>query len=898
MFYYNDRRGGVGHRVGPEGCRSVMGRVACTAQQETLSWPLPPLCCCRRPGALGAESGPVIVPVTRDTWVSAVGTEREGNNGASPRLKFKGIQEFSLVDGDFSALKGRRIQRAVLRLHKASEERLWRVTVSTISAPWEEGTGTNYAKVPGAACFRLPGVKPDITAVILGNGGSIWRFADASDPDADGWQSIPVDPAVIQARIDGRSHGFAVIDDVGNEWTRQGDAFHWRPFPNRFFHSKDQNASVAPRFEIWVADGEPVVVPPSPAPPPLAEPKRIDLPAIAAPEEENVPQRSMAVGDLFGRPLAVLRAARGETVWLDLRAEAGAKLDLRVPDGFSGRLFSVEAHGDALVPCDRSGKPLVPERTDPHRQTGQWLAEIFVPKSARAGRHMVRLAAGLRGAAGSVGLRAARPALLRPADERLRPARRAGDRLLPPGPRTSELPELPAVLVARARSPTAAPRRRLRTDRGTGRRGTAASGRSWTVPPSPICPAEPVPVDNFYLPLNENWPMDHERAYRGGYWIENAYPDSYWAEFRAASAAVRPAHRGKGLDARRPSSSTSTTRSTSRPSEGRGRDAPRRGSSTSRSIPRTSGRCAGSAANSSPRPAARGTSSSAATSRGPSGSGTCSTASAARRSSAERCGRIATASWPGRRGTGRPCSSTAARTRSARPNIQCSAWCLDAWCLGADGVVPWNTIGTARSWTEPDQTCLFYPTEKGPLPSLRLKAFCHGQQLVEYLVIFTQLAGHDRRSVAEALRRELGLDGLLKKTSEDDAGTMSYDRPLAGKPRTGAIPPRLVDRRPEARRPQVVDRAAPLRPRRCADGRELLRLRRRFARSHTASLTSFTFATVAGNRSERLGQPLRSVFGVNEPGGLGGVAWPPSSRRPNRGSCRCGSRRRPPGRSP
>jgi hypothetical protein len=96
--------------------------------------------------------------------------------------------------------------------------------------------------------------------------------------------------------------------------------------------------------------------------------------------------------------------------------------------------------------------------------------------------------------------------------------------------------------------------------------------------------------------------------------------------------------------------------------------------------------------------------------------------------------------------------------------------------LGADGVVPWNTIGTARSWTEPDQTCLFYPTEQGPLPSLRLKAFCHGQQLVEYLTIFTQLAGYERRSVAEALRRELGLDGLLKKASEGDAGTMSYDR--------------------------------------------------------------------------------------------------------------------------
>ena len=204
-------------------------------------------------GTFAAEIRHLTIPVTRDTWVSAVGEEQEGNNGASSRLKFKGIQEFSLVDGDFSALKGRRIERAVLRLHQASEERLGRVTVSTISVPWEEGTGTNYAKVPGAACFRLPGATPDITAVILGNGGSIWRFADASDPDAAGWQSIPVDPAVIQARLDGRSHGFVVMDDVGNEWTRQGDAFRWRPFPNRFFYSKDQNAAVAPRFEVWVS---------------------------------------------------------------------------------------------------------------------------------------------------------------------------------------------------------------------------------------------------------------------------------------------------------------------------------------------------------------------------------------------------------------------------------------------------------------------------------------------------------------------------------------------------------------------------------------------------------------------------------------------------------------------
>jgi hypothetical protein len=724
--------------------------------------------------AIRAESGPVIVTVTRDTWVSAVGTEREGNNGASPRLKFKGIQEFSLVDGDFSALKGRRIERAVLRLHKASEERLGRVTVSTVSAPWEEGTGLNYAKVPGAACFRLPGVSPDITAVILGNGGSMWRFADASDPDVNGWQSIPIDPAMIQAWLDGRSHGFALIDDVGNEWTRDGDAFQWRLFPNRFFYSKDQNASVAPRFEIWVADGEPVVVPQLPALPPLAEPKRIDLPMIATPEEEKTSQRKFAIDDLFGRPLAVLRAARGETVWLVLRAEVGARLDLYVPDGCSGKLFSVEAHGDALVPCDSFGKPLILERTEPHRQTGQWLTEIFVPKSLRAGRHTVRLAEGCE-----VPLEVWDFAL--------------PDRLsFVPQMNAYGLPDAQETAYYRLAHEHRSCLNCLRYSwQGRVSDGcapkTAADGlwdwTAWDRRFGPLLdgsafadlPRGRMPVDSFYLPLNENWPMDHERAYRGGYWIETAYPESYWAEFRSASGQFARHIAEKGwaqttfefylnnkvyFKADRGSwSKCSAPWIFDEPVNTQDFWALRR-------FGREFLAATGDARNLVFR---------------------CDIS----RPEWQRdlldglCGEevVSGALRPYRDRIlarqaqfGHTVLLYGSPNEIGTPNIQCSAWCLDAWCLGADGVVPWNTIGTARSWTEPDQTCLFYPTEKGPLPSLRLKAICHGQQLVEYIVIFTQLAGHDRRSVAEALRRELGLDGLLQKTSEDDAGMMRYDR--------------------------------------------------------------------------------------------------------------------------
>lgn len=724
--------------------------------------------------ALRAQGLRVTVPVTRDTWVSSVRGEREGNNGASSRLKFKGIQEFSLVDADFSALKGRRIERAVLRLHQASPERLGRVTVSTISAPWEEGTGTGYARIPGAACFQLPGAAPDITAVILGAGGSAWRFADASDPDENGWQSIPVDPAVIQARIDGHSHGFAVVDDVGSEWTRQGDRFDWRLLPNRFFHSKDQNAAVAPRFEVWVTEGAPVVASPSPSPSPLAPPKPVELPVSDMPQQETAARRPLAVGDLFGRPVAVLRAARGETVWLEIRAGGEVKPQLRVPAGFLGVLFSVQAHGDALVPCDTSGEPMEFAGAAPLRRTGRWLAEIHVPKSARAARHAVRLA------------------------ERCEVPLDVWDFALPD--RLSFVPQMnayslpPAQEIAYyrlAHAHRSCLNRLPYSWRGTVDTGcapaTAADGSwdwsAWDRRFGPLLdgsafadlPRGRAPVDNFYLPLNENWPMDHERAYRGGYWIERAYPDGYWAEFRAAGARFARHVAEKGW--------TQTIFEFYLNNKVSFKAL--RGSWSSCSAPWTFDEPVSTQDFWALRRFGR----------------EFLAATGGARNLVFRCD-ISRPQW--QRDLldgvcGEEVVSGALRpyrdrvlARQARygqalflygspnkigsPNLQGPAWCLDAWCLGADGVVPWNTIGKARSWTEPDQTCLFYPTEKGPLPSLRLKAFCHGQQLVEYAVIFTRLAGHERRAVAEALRRELGLDGAIQKTSEDDAGTMSYDR--------------------------------------------------------------------------------------------------------------------------
>ncbi|HRQ90185.1 MAG TPA: hypothetical protein PLA50_15400, partial [Bacteroidia bacterium] len=225
------------------------------------------------------------VEVSRDLWISAYPTETEGNNGGSHKLKLKGIQEFFLIDFDPATLRGKRVTKAQLHLHLASPDApLRRTTVSTITQAWVEGTGSSYEKTPGASSFlwartgelRWGKDEPDITSVVCGEGGSVWGFGDASAPDAEGWQVVPIDPAVVQARLDGRSEGFFVIDDVGSEYTRDGDAFQYTNFVNRYVSSREDRKAFQPYFTLWLetADG-------AEAPQPLSK-IRVPSPTILA----------------------------------------------------------------------------------------------------------------------------------------------------------------------------------------------------------------------------------------------------------------------------------------------------------------------------------------------------------------------------------------------------------------------------------------------------------------------------------------------------------------------------------------------------------------------------------------------------------------------------------------
>ena len=93
----------------------------------------------------------VRVAVTRDTWYSNVGDEAHGNNGGSPRLKLKSIQEMSLIDIDPAPLRGPVVIGRRRSTSKRGEPVLKRVTVGSFGAPWVEGTATDLRPQAGSS---------------------------------------------------------------------------------------------------------------------------------------------------------------------------------------------------------------------------------------------------------------------------------------------------------------------------------------------------------------------------------------------------------------------------------------------------------------------------------------------------------------------------------------------------------------------------------------------------------------------------------------------------------------------------------------------------------------------------------------------------------------------------
>ncbi len=273
----------------------------------------------------------VRLPVTRDTWFSEVGTEGNGNNGGSSKLKVKSYQEMSVIDIDPAPLKGKVVLGAELHVRLADQPILKRVTVGTLSADWTEGTGNSYEPQRGSSTF-LHARHPDgawaldggdLCRVILGQGGTLWRMADASRPDANRWQTIPVDPLILSARVAGISKGFLVFDDTGSEWTRNGEEYRSIHMPNRFFASRESGPKDAPYFVVTLGaeDHEP------PPPPTVPRVETKDLPAGEANVSWLTPQDAGPAGTV-----GFFVSLDGKAVPQSLVPRAGGKATMRIRD--------------------------------------------------------------------------------------------------------------------------------------------------------------------------------------------------------------------------------------------------------------------------------------------------------------------------------------------------------------------------------------------------------------------------------------------------------------------------------------------------------------------------------------------------------------------------------------
>ena len=220
-----------------------------------------------------AAAETIRIPVSRDLWVSSASGEEEGNNGKATRLKLKGYQEFSILDFDLSAIKGRSIEKATLYIKLSGDQRLRRVGVSTLGAEWFEGTGTSYTKEPGSSSFLWQKNRDtpwttglnysDLTLVMFGVGGTFWSHSEATEPD-DGWQTVEIDPKIVAARLAGLSYGFVIFDDTGSELYRENetsDKVVFNSFPNRFFYSREQSTSVAPYLVVEYAEAKSTIPP-------------------------------------------------------------------------------------------------------------------------------------------------------------------------------------------------------------------------------------------------------------------------------------------------------------------------------------------------------------------------------------------------------------------------------------------------------------------------------------------------------------------------------------------------------------------------------------------------------------------------------------------------------------
>ena len=867
--------------------------------------------------ARGADQSAVRLPVTRDTWFSNVGKESDCNTGGSPQLKLKSIQEMSLVDIDPSPLKGHVIRKATLHVRKRGDEPLHRVTVSSFAAEWVEGTAPSYEPQKGSSCFnwmRYPDVPwaypgSDLTAVTLGQGGTIWHSAEATAPDPDGWMEIPVDPAVVAARVAGISKGFLLFDDTGSEWTRAGEKFTFRLFPNRFVSSRDQNRQSAPYFavESGARDHEP------PDAPTDLKSEISDLPSGEAEVSWVTPADHGSAGvagffvEINGNPVPqyLVPAPRtaGQRVTMHLRdvnLKGGEEAEFRVKavDG-AGNVgpaarFTVKTSDERLDPLPgkdpglfqsggtlptiggaqvaiidaldkvqpSTGKMIPPQTAGYFTGNHFWSAKEKRIRLSAARNEFVSFQILLRHPERPVTARLEFPANEAPVSfyeyrtvptpAGLMPDPLVSGNHIAAGEGASLLCEIyvpheitpgahPGTLILSSADeqltlqvdltvwdftlpdslsficelncydlpPNERDYYRLAHANRTvidrvpySQRGAPADGcappwdgksldwSEWDKRFGPLLdgsafnelPRKGVPLDVFYLPLNENWPTPMEGNYNESYWADQAFPASYRRNFVEVSRQFAKHFKEKGWDRTRflgffNGKVDYKRHGWSHASSPWLLDEPANfqdfwalhwfGKAFHEGVDPVVGgarmlfRCDIS------RPQWQRDVLDDVLNYNVVGGGAFHQYHRLVMDRKHQFHQLVV-----------PYGTT---NDPADSNTQPVGWCLDSWTLEGDGVLPWQVIGSNDSWKHGEDTCLFYPGDpvgsKSPIPSIRLKAYLRGEQDVEYLALLAKHERQSQRQLGRRVRDLLNLNAQRKGTgftAGEDAGVIQF----------------------------------------------------------------------------------------------------------------------------
>ncbi|HOX05089.1 MAG TPA: hypothetical protein PK280_01705 [Planctomycetota bacterium] len=114
-------------------------------------------------------------------------------------------------------------------------------------------------------------------------------------------------------------------------------------------------------------------------------------------------------------------------------------------------------------------------------------------------------------------------------------------------------------------------------------------------------------------------------------------------------------------------------------------------------------------------------------------------------------------------------------------NTRTVAWLLDCWLNGADGALPWQTLGSEASLDTNDAgagggNALLVPGKKighEVLADLRLKAMRDGEQLIEYLVILGAKRNLNREQIRAMLAKSLEIRSAARPgANPDDADAL------------------------------------------------------------------------------------------------------------------------------